>query len=533
MNFAQQIRAARPTPEEVAARRWVYVPYDQLTTAAGPLAAADPAHTGVVMIESAARARERPYHQWKLALVLANERHFALELAARGFRVIYRAGEAGFGAQLRGLLHDAAIPRVTVMEPAERILREELRTSGVALDVVPNATWLTRPEDFAAALPAAPYRMDAFYRHVRRATGVLMAQGRPLGGRFSFDGDNRARWPGTPAAPPRFGVAPDALTREVIDLVRARFGDHPGDLTGFDLPASAADAQALWSHARAHALPHFGPYEDAMSVAHPHLFHSRVSPLLNLSRLSARAIVADVLADHDAGRVPLASAEGFVRQVLGWREFVRHVHRVTDGFRALDPGGAPDHLGAAAALPAAWWGANPSGLRCVDTVVAEVAREGYSHHITRLMVLANVATLLGVSPRALTDWFWVMYTDAYDWVVEPNVLGMGTFAVGDLLTTKPYVAGAAYLARMGDACPGCRFDPSARDARRPCPLTPLYWDFLHRNAAALSAHERMKLPLASARGRSAAQREHAGRVRLRVLDALGRGEALPPDVAAT
>ncbi|MFO0602185.1 MAG: cryptochrome/photolyase family protein [Polyangiales bacterium] len=532
MTFAEAIRRARPAAHEVAARRWVYVPYDQLTTAVGPLAGADPAAVGVVMVESAARARARPYHQRKLALVLANERHFALELAARGFRVLYLAGEAGFGAQLRAAMARHGIARLTAMEPAERCLREELRAEGVALDLAPNATWLTGPEDFAAALPAPPYRMDAFYRHVRRRTGVLMAGGKPLGGRFSFDGENRERWRGDPPAPPRFGVAPDDLTREVIDLVRARFGDHPGDLAGFDLPTREADAAALWAHARARALPHFGPFEDAMSAAHPRLFHAAVSPLVNLGRLLPRRLVDDVVGDHAAGRVGLASAEGFVRQVLGWREFVRHVHRATDGFRAVDPGGAPDRLGATAPLPPAYWGGAPSGLRCLDVVVADVVREGWSHHITRLMVLSNVATLLGVSPRALTDWFWAMYTDAFDWVVEPNVLGMGTYAVGDLMTTKPYVSGAAYLAKMGDACAGCRFDPSGRDAARPCPLTPLYWDFLDRAALALAGNERMKLPLASARRRPDAQRANDRRVRLRVLDALGRGEALAADVAS-
>lgn len=528
MSFGAAIRAARPTAAEVSGRAWVYVPYDQLTAAAGPLAGADPATTGVVMVESAARPRERRYHQRKLALVLANERHFALEVAARGFRVVYLAGEAGFGEQLRGAMSRLGIPRLRVMEPAERGLREDLRASGIALDVEANATWLTTPADFAAALPARPYRMDAFYRHVRRRTGVLMAAGKPVGGRFSFDGENRARWPGDPPAPPRWRCPPDAITREVIDLVRARFGHHPGDLAGFDLPTSEADAEALRAHAREHALPHFGPYEDAMSAAHPQLFHSGLSPLVNLGRILPQRLIDDALATLGEGRMSLASAEGFIRQVLGWREFVRHVHRETDGFRA----DLTNPLGADVPLPASFWGGAPSGLRCLDTVVADVVREGWSHHITRLMVLCNIATLLGVSPRALTDWFWAMYTDAFDWVVEPNVLGMGTFAVGDLMTTKPYVSGAAYLAKMGDACAGCRFDPTGRDAARACPLTPMYWDFLARSADALAGNERMKLPLASARRRAEGQRAHDRRVRLRVLDALARGAVLPADVAA-
>jgi len=532
VTFAEAIRHARPPPHAVTSRRWVYVPYDQLTTSVGPLAGADPRSVGVVMVESATRARARPYHQWKLALVLANERHFALERAAEGFHVLYLTGEATFAEQLRGAMARHGIARLTVMDPAERILREELRSAGLALDVVPNATWLTTPEDFAAALPRPPYRMDVFYRLVRRRTGVLMAGGKPLGGRFSFDGENRLPWPGTPPEAPRFSVAPDPITREVIDLVRTRFGDHPGDLAGFDLPTRAADALALWTHALTHALPHFGPFEDAMSAAHPRLFHTLASPLLNLGRLLPKRLLDDVVSAHASGHVALPSAEGFVRQVLGWREFVRHVHRETDGFRALSPDGAPNHLGAMEALPPVYWGAAPSGMRCLDVVVEDVVREGWSHHITRLMVLSNIATLLGVSPRALTDWFWAMYIDAYDWVVEPNVLGMGTYAVGELMTRKPYVSGAAYLARMGDACHSCRFDPTGRSPTRPCPLTPLYWDFLERTAPFLAGNERMKLPLASARRRSDAQRAHARRVRLRVLDTLARGEVLPPDVAA-
>ncbi|MEJ2482212.1 MAG: FAD-binding domain-containing protein, partial [Gemmatimonadota bacterium] len=208
---------------------------------------------------------------------------------------------------------------------------------------------------------------------------------------------------------------------------------------------------------------------------------------------------------------PLASREGFVRQVLGWREFMRHVHARTDGFRDLSGSAAteadaatepaaPSALGAEMPLPPAWWGSK-SGLACLDTVVGSVLRTGYSHHITRLMVLANLATLLDVSPRELTDWFWAMYTDAFDWVVEPNVLGMGTFGAGDLMTTKPYVSGAAYIHRMSDYCENCAFDP-----KKDCPITSLYWAFLSRHEEALKENPRMRLPLASMRKRAEAAR---------------------------
>ncbi|MCL7980292.1 MAG: deoxyribodipyrimidine photolyase, partial [marine benthic group bacterium] len=237
-------------------------------------------------------------------------------------------------------------------------------------------------------------------------------------------------------------------------------------------------------------------------------FHTRISFLLHVHRLLPRQVIEEV-ARSDA---PLASREGFIRQVLGWREFMRHVHLRTDGLRDLSGSASeateeatepatPSVLGADRPLPPAWWGAE-SGLACLDTVVGSVIRTGYSHHITRLMVLSNLATLLDVSPRELTDWFWAMYTDAFDWVVEPNVLGMGTFGAGELMTTKPYVSGAAYINRMSDYCGSCAFDP-----KKDCPITSLYWAFLARHEEQLKENPRMRLPLASMRKRDEAARE--------------------------
>lgn len=255
-----------------------------------------------------------------------------------------------------------------------------------------------------------------------------------------------------------------------------------------------------------------------MSTHSRGLFHTRISPLVNLHHILPKDLVDGALATE----IPLASREGFVRQVLGWREFVHHVHRATDGFRehigidvprASEPSdagiarwsgtawstsgapvgdfAAPNVLGATAPLPAAFWGTK-NGLNCLDTVVRDVWEEGWSHHITRLMVLANIATLLDVNPREIMDWFWVAYVDAYDWVVEPNVLGMGTFAVGDVMTTKPYIAGSTYIDRLSDYCAGCQFTLD-----KDCPLKSLYWAFLDRHAQALEGNQRMLLPLRS------------------------------------
>ncbi len=536
-----------------AGRRWVFVPYDQLGDAVGPLAEREPGELGVVVAENPWKAGRRPYHRQKLALVVANLRQFALEQAARGVAVRHVVSRGPYREALAPLARE--LGPLAVMEPAERELRRDLEplVADGRLEVVPHAGWLTTADQFRrGAGERPPWRMDAFYRLVRRESGLLMEDGKPAGGKFSFDADNRRPWRGEPPAPepPRF--RPDEITREAGALIEERFSGHPGEVDLASLPATRADARRLWRWAKRECLESFGPYEDAMSVRSSGLFHTRISPLLNLGRLTPRRVVEEVAALE----APLASREGFIRQVLGWREFVRHVHRETDGFRVLpagngrhrppvdeapgdggwegwtgrpwpgsdggEGGARPSHLHARWPLPAAFWGAT-SGLACLDHVVAGVWREAWSHHITRLMVLANLATLLDVTPRGLADWFWVAYADAYDWVVEPNVLGMGTFAAGELMTTKPYVSGAAYVDRMSDYCAGCRFDP-----RRDCPVTRLYWAFLERKGKRLAGNRRMALPLKGIERRSAAEKARDRRVFDAVRRRLAEGTEVSP-----
>jgi deoxyribodipyrimidine photolyase-related protein len=502
-------------------RTWFYVPYDQLNGAFGPWSRLPAEQVGLVFVETPWKASLRPYHKQKLALILANQRHFALEQAARGMAVRYVVGSGPYRDALAAVIRD--VGPLTAMTPAERELRfdlDGLATSG-GLHVVPHEGWLTTSEQFRAAQPKGPpWRMDGFYRHVRQATGILMADGKPVGGRYSFDAENRQPWRGTPSAAVPPAMTPDAITLEVGDLILRRLADHPGHLDLGQLPATAADAARLWDWAKAACLPHFGPFEDAMTQRSTTLFHTRVSGLLNLHRLLPKDLVADVA----AMALPLPSQEGFIRQVLGWREFVRHVHGATDGFRTVPEGadGGPNVLGANQPLPPAYWG-SPSGMACLDTVVRSVWDEGYSHHITRLMILSNLATLLDVSPRELTDWFWVAYTDAFDWVVEPNVLGMGTYASGDVMTTKPYVSGAAYIDRMSDYCGDCWFHPKSS-----CPITPLYWAFLARHRESLAGNHRMAVPLASLAKRAPERLDRDAAVFAAVSATLARGEVLLP-----
>ena len=513
------------------------MPYDQLSDRIGPLSRLDPDHTGIVVVESPWKAARRPYHRQKLALILANLRHFALEQAARGVAVRHVVADGPYRDSLAPLAEE--LGGLTMMEPAERELRVDLAplVGDGRLRLVPHEGWLTTSEQFASSQKGPPpWRMDAFYRQVRRDSGLLMDErGKPVGGKFSFDAENRQPWTGDPPAPREPVFPRDPVKEEVLELVAVSFADNPGELRPDALHATQADAEALWAWAKTECLPHFGPYEDAMSRRSEGLFHTRISFLLHVHRLLPARVVHEVAA-LDA---PLSCREGFVRQVLGWREFMRHVHGRTDGFRDLpgSPGpksaaaaastpATPSVLGADLPLPPAWWG-TPSGLHCLDDVVDSVLRTGYSHHITRLMVLANLATLLDVSPRELTDWFWAVYTDAFDWVVEPNVLGMGTFGAGELMTTKPYVSGAAYIDRLSDYCAGCRFDP-----KKNCPVTPLYWAFLARHEPELRGNPRMRLALASLRKRSVERRRRDAEIFEAVSQHMRAGRELDPTLFA-
>jgi len=532
-NFSNRLRQLSTEP---SGRQWIFVPYDQLTDSIGPLGRENPRSLGIVLIENPWKAGLRPYHKQKLALILSNMRHFALEQAARGIAVRYIVAKGPYRSALEQVARD--VGPLTVMAPAERELRTDIDTlvSAGLIRTIPHEGWMTTPDLLRKVEKAGPqWRMDTFYREARRSTGILMVREKPVGGKYSHDPENRLPWRGTPDAPtsPKFPV--DAVKEEVGLLISERFSLHPGKLDLSAIPATQSDAEMLWVRVKEKCLEWFGPYEDAMSTKSSGLFHTRISSLLNIHRL----LPARVVAEAEALDIPLQSKEGFIRQVLGWREFVHHVHTITDGFRqGLEPlpqaltkpgdggyrtwagkawsskstgddphgGTCPNWLGAQTHLPTAFWG-EPSGLHCLDSVVSSVWADGYSHHITRLMVLANIATLLDVNPRELTDWFWIAYADAYDWVVEPNVLGMGTYAVGPLITTKPYVSGANYINRMSDFCRGCQFDPEKN-----CPITPLYWAFLARHEPALQGNARLSMVMRSLDRREGPTKERDKRV---------------------
>jgi len=514
MSFYSQISAFRPR-EDRAPRRWLFVAYDQLR-ANHPLLDGDPAEVGLIYIETAAKPERRPYHKQKLVLLLSAMRHHALGRAGRGHPVVYRFSQDWYDVALRAVQAEYGIGSIDALAPAERELRESLyRVSGLVLH--PNPLFVTDEAFYREVFRGRrERRLETFYRAARRHTGLLMEGDAPVAGRWNFDEDNRRPWKGEPAVPARPRFAADAITAETIELVRTRYADSFGNLDEFDWPVTHEDAARLADHFFERLLPHFGPFEDAMHAQEHALFHSLLSACLNLGMLDPLALCRRAEQAYRDGRASLQSVEGFIRQILGWREFVRHVYE-----EHADEYARCNALGAELPLPAWFWG-EPSGMNCVDNVVNQVIERGHSHHITRLMVLSNLATLLGVDPHALNRWFWIAYVDAFEWVVTPNVLGMGTYADGGIFATKPYVASGKYIQRMGPSlCVGCRFDPKKTMGADACPFNHLYWDFLERNRTRFARNPRMANALATLNRLSpetmADHREHARRWRERAL----------------
>ncbi len=529
--FGTALEACTPKTAE----RWVWLAYDQLNTSFIDALPETTGTTGVVLIESTHKAKQQPYHQQKLAVLLSNQRHFALELQRSGIPVLYLLSARPYAHVLEEL--GASLGHIHAFQHAERSTRLEvvgLETTGVLM-VHEHPGWLTSRKWFVDSVgEQPPFRMDAFYRTVRQHTGWLMEAGKPVGGKYSFDAENRFPWKGEPAAPspPVFDL--DEIDSEVAVMVEQRFKHHPGAVDMTSVPTSAEDIERAMRFAM-EVLPWFGRYEDAMSEQSRGLFHSRLATLLNLHRVWPADLVKCALGSG----APLNSVEGFVRQLI-WREYVHHIHDVTEGFTRLDiarasstrgagwsgggevDDGHPNFLQQSRRLPMAYWG-QKSGLRCLDASVESVMEDGWTHHIPRLMVLSNLANLMDIDPRELTDWFHAAFIDAYDWVVEPNVLGMGTFALGSVMMTKPYVSGSAYINKMSDHCSACAFHP-----KKNCPITSMYWAYLYRHRTAFAGNHRMAIAMKNVERRSDEQKATDEATYLHVVKTLEQGESLEP-----
>ncbi len=459
----------------------------------------DPARDTVLLMEVQEECTYVPHHPQKIVLVLSAMRHFSRALAARGVRVDHvRLEDPANTHSFRGEVLRAVArhrpERIIATHPGEwRVLQDMLgweAATGIPVEIREDTRFLcTLPRFRAWAAGRKTYRMEFFYREMRRETGLLMEGDEPAGGKWNFDAENRAALPKglVPPAPPRF--APDDITREVMDLVAARFGAHFGAIEGFAWPVTAKEARAALDAFIHDRLAQFGDYQDAMAAGQPTLFHSLISTSLNAGLLDPMEACRAAEDAWRAGRAPLNAVEGFIRQILGWREYVRGI------YWHLMPGYARENaLEATRPLPGFYWGA-PTSMRCIAEAVSQTRDLAYAHHIQRLMVTGNFALLAGIDPAEINAWYLAVYADAFEWVELPNTHGMAIHADGGVMASKPYAASGAYINRMSDYCGGCAHDPKQATGPRACPFNYLYWDFIARHADRFAGNPRMAMPL--------------------------------------
>jgi len=481
------------------ARHLVLVLGDQLDAGSAAFDGFDRAADAAWMAEVA----EESEHVWsskaRIAIFLAAMRHFRDALRRRKIRVDYRRlddpdNRGSFASELERAVEALHPQKLIVLEPGEWRVLESLKAAarrlGIELEVRDDRHFFASHADFDAHCEGRKQlRNEYFYREMRRRLGVLVDGGQPVGGQWNYDADNRLSFgrdgPGDVPAPKSF--RPDKTTREVIRLVRERFPRHPGTLDAFDWPVTARQAQAALDDFVEHRLAGFGPYEDAMWTGLPYVYHSRLSSAINLHLLDPRVAVDAALEAYGEGRAPLNSVEGVVRQLIGWREFIRGIY-----WRFMPDYEHRNAFGHDAPLPPLYW-TGDTQMACLREVVGQTLSLGFAHHIQRLMVTGLFAMLFGVDPHEVHRWYLAVYVDAVEWVELPNVLGMSQFADGGLMSSKPYAASGKYIQRMSNYCDGCPYRPAERTGDAACPFTTLYWDFLMRHQKLLRRNRRMAL----------------------------------------
>lgn len=517
-------------------RKLIIVLGDQLDLQAAAFDDFDPARDVVWMAE----VDQESTHVWstkpRVALFLAAMRHFERALRQIGRNVRYTrlddASNTGtLGSELKRAMAETSPDALVMTAPGDwRVLaaiRQAAQQTGVPLEIRADRHFLTTVREFAVYIRernGKPLRMEYFYRAMRQRHDVLMSNGQPIGEQWNFDTSNRRSFgrAGPGHLPARSTFAPDAITQDVLQLVQTRFADHPGTLDSFAWPVTPEQARQALAEFVEDRLPVFGPYQDAIWPGEPWLYHSQLSAALNLKLIDPRTVIARVEQAYHEGHVPLASAEGYIRQILGWREYVRGV------YWTQMPGYLEHNaLEAGEDLPDWYWTAD-TDFECLHQTIAQTLTHGYAHHIQRLMVTGVFAMMYGVRPQAVHEWYLAVYVDAVEWVELPNTLGMSQYGDGGLTTSKPYVATGKYIQRMGGPCANCRYDPGLSTGETACPFTTLYWDFLMRHAARFSGQPRLKHAVARLDTLTPETRHAIGeRARAIRLDKVGRGRAAP------
>ncbi len=480
--WAGQAAIASKTPPDLAAPTSTEIP-------SNPLPSSD---CKIILIESTAWSQRRPYHYQKLILVWSAMRHFAAELEAAGWSVIYRRGQT-FGAELNDIIQQEGIAELRVMDPSDRPFRQAIDRLELPcpLHWYPNNHFLWSEEEFSAwAAPYKQLRMENFYRAGRKRFSILMEGDQPVGGKWNFDKQNR-KPPKTGLEPPQpLRFAPDEITQSVIEDIRNEALPGFGEVEPFHWAVTREQALEVLDNFVTVRLKTFGPFQDAMVTGEDTMWHALLSPYLNLGLLQPLEVVQAVEQAYSEQELDLASVEGFIRQVMGWREYMYGLYRYFD-----EDYGQQNWFDHQQPLPQFFWDGDTE-MNCLKQSLDQTLRTGYAHHIQRLMILANFSLIAGLNPQETESWFHSAFIDAYDWVMQTNVIGMGLFADGGMLASKPYAASANYINKMSDYCKGCCYKPKEKLGEQACPFNYFYWDFLARHRDRLKSQGRMNLILA-------------------------------------
>ncbi|BCX46462.1 cryptochrome/photolyase family protein [Haloferula helveola] len=482
-------------------RHLIVILGDQLDHESPALTDADPKQDRIWMAEASEESTHVPSHKQRIALFLSAMRHHREWLEKQGYHVDYTQLDAPdhsgtLSGELTKTIEKHCPAKVIMVEPGEWRVRKSLEGCcarlGTDLEIRTDTHFLSTVDDFRKhAEGRKSLRMEYFYREMRKRHGVLMDGNQPEGGDWNYDKENRKSFgkAGPGEIPTPTESRPDTITEEVVELVKKTFPDHPGSLESFNWPVTRRSALAQLRSFIEERLPNFGDHQDAMWTDEPFLNHSLISSSLNLKLLHPREVIEAAESAYRDGKTPLAATEGFIRQILGWREYVRGIYWLH----------MPDYiernaLDAGESLPDFYWDGNTE-MNCLRQAIGQTLEHGYAHHIQRLMVTGLYAMLLGVDPRKVHEWYLCIYVDAVEWVELPNTLGMSQFADGAAMASKPYCATGKYIQRMSNYCSGCRFDPAKRTGDDACPFTTLYWDFLIRNESRLQGNQRMTMQL--------------------------------------
>ena len=503
---------------------------DQLTRDVSSLVDIDPDHDQVLMAEVDEEATYVRHHPKKIVLVFSAMRHFAEELAQRGVRVRYtriddEENAHSISGEVERALQDFPAGQIIATHPGEYRVLEAMRQWAsrfdIAVDIRADDRFLVSIESFQQwSADRKTLRMETFYRRMRKRTGILMDGKSPCGGQWNFDASNRRRLPDDTDPPPAPVFEPDATTREVLTIVKERYGRHFGEAEPFSFAVTRRQALDALEDFVGNRLASFGDFQDAMKTDDPALFHSQLSFYLNIGLLGPREVIEAIESSYRDGHAPINAAEGFIRQVLGWREYVRGVYwTAMPRYRGLNA------LDARRALPPLYWGAE-TRMNCLAHCVSQTRRDAYAHHIQRLMVLGNFALLCGIDPDEVNEWYLVVYADAFEWVELPNVTGMILFADGGYLASKPYAAGGAYINRMSDYCGDCHYRVSHKTGDHACPFNYLYWAFLDGHRDRLGDNPRLAMPYRTLERMKSSRVDEIRDDARRFLDRLDAGECV-------